>query len=205
MKILVFGPTGGTGSAIVDLALAAGHDVTAFARDPSRIDIFRDKLNILWGDVLDDDAVADAVPGHDAVLSALGVTGGSPVNVCSEGTRNILTAMEASGVRRFVCASAYGAGETRTWGPYARFLRVWIPRRMHDKDRMEEIVRASPLEWVIVRPPILTNGPRTGKYRVDEQLRLGWVPRISRADVADFMLRVAEGHARLCDAPTIAY
>lgn len=205
MKVLVFGPTGGTGSAIVNQALAAGHDVTAFARDPSRIDIFRDKLNILWGDVLDDEAVADAVPGHDAVLSALGVTGGSPANVCSEGTRNILAAMEASGVRRFVCASAYGAGETRSRGPYARFLRVWIPRRMNDKDQMEEIVRASSVEWVIVRPPILTNGPRTGKYRVDDDLRLGWVPRLSRADVADFMLRVAEGRGRLRNAPTIAY
>ncbi|MGH7545802.1 MAG: NAD(P)-dependent oxidoreductase [Gemmatimonadota bacterium] len=205
MKILVFGPTGGTGRAIVDQALAAGHDVTAFARDPSRMDIFRDKLNILWGDVLDDDAVADAVPGHDAVLSALGVTGGGPANVCSEGTHRILAAMEASGVRRFVCESAYGAGETRGRGPYARFLRVWIPRQMKDKDRMEEFVRLSSAEWVIVRPPILTNGPRTGEYRVDDGLRLGWVPRISRADVADFMLRVAEGHARLRDAPTIAY
>lgn len=205
MKILVFGPTGRTGSAIVDQALAGGHEVTAYARDPSRMDIFRDKLNILWGDVLDPEAVADAVPGHDAVLSALGVTGGSPANVCSEGTRHILAAMETSGVRRFVCESAYGAGETRDRGPYARFLRAWIPGRMKDKDRMEELVRASSVEWVIVRPPILTNGPRTREYRVDEEMRLGWFPRISRADVADFMLRVAEGRGRLRNAPIVAY
>lgn len=209
MRLVVFGPTGGTGREIVAQALARGHDVTAFTRDPPKLGSPRERLFVVKGDVLDLPAVAQAVRGQDAVLSALGVTGGSPPTVCSQGARNLLAAMQRAGVRRLVCESAYGASETRSWGPYARWLRmlnVFARAIMKDKDRMEEIVRGSDVEWVIVRPPMLTNGPRTGTYRIGEDLRLtSWFPKISRADVADFMLQAAEGKGRARNATVIAY
>jgi putative NADH-flavin reductase len=205
MRLVVFGSTGGTGREIVAQALARGHDVTAFARDPSKLGPPRERLFVVKGDVLDAPAVAQAVRGQDAVLSALGVSGGSPSTLCSQGVRNILEAMRRTGVRRLVCESAYGASESRSWGAYARFLRIFIRGIMKDKDRMEEIVRASDADWVIVRPPILTNGPRTGTYRIGEDLRLAsWFPKVSRADVADWMLNASEGKARARSAPVIA-
>ncbi len=201
MKILVFGPTGGTGRALVEQALAGAHEVTAFARSPEKLEARHDRLSVVQGDALDPERVQAAMPGHEAVVSALGVTGGSPLNVCSEAAKNIVAAMRSAGVRRLVVESAYGAGPSRRRGPYARFLRVSLRGLMRDKDRMEEIVQGSGLDWVIVRPPILTNGPRTGRYRVGVDLMLGWFPRISRADVAEFMLDVAdERRVRAADA-----
>ena len=97
--------------------------------------------------------------------------------------------MQRGGTRGLICESAFGVGDSRWGGPYARFLRTVYWSRVAEMERQEEAVRASGVLWVIVRPTILTNGPRTGSYRVGMDLRLGFFPRVSRADVAHFMVR----------------
>ncbi len=203
MKLAIFGATGGTGRCIVEQALAGGHEVTALVRQP-RGDLLRPGVTVVQGDVLDPPRVAATLAGQQAVLVALGTSRGSPRDVCSRGTRNIIEAMQQEKVRRVVVETAYGAGESRT-GLYSRLLRVVLHGLMVDKDVQERYVRASGLEWVIVRPPRLTNGPRRGTYRADPDVTMGLFSTISRADVAEFMLKAATGDRYLGRAVGIRY
>jgi len=193
VRLLVIGATGGTGRALVEQALERGHVVTAFVRKPSRLRVQHERLAIARGNVLDYASVETAVRGQDAVLCALGHKRWlSPTRILSDGTRNIIRAMESQSVRRLVCETSLGIGDS--WGRmglyYTLFVGVCIlPFYFHDKTRQERLIRASPLEWIIVRPGALTNGRKRGAYRHGR--RIGhplWTVRISRADVADFML-----------------
>lgn len=194
VRLLIIGATGGTGRALVQQALERGHRVTAFVRDPSRLRVRHERLAIARGNVLDYSSVETAVRGQDAVLCALGHKRWLyPTRILSDGTRNIIRAMEGQSVRRLVCETALGIGDS--WGRmglyYTLFVGVFIlPFYFLDKTRQERLVRASELEWIIVRPGALTNGRKRGVYRHGG--RIGnplWTVRISRADVADFMLR----------------
>ncbi len=205
MKIVIFGATGGTGRELVGQGLALGHEVSAFARRPEKLGALVGRVRVIRGDALDPAAVGSVVAGQEAVLSALGATGKSPIDLCSRATAHIIEAMRARGVRRLVCESAYGAGESRAWSLYSRWLRAVIRARVEDKDRMEDEVAQSGLDWVIVRPPLLTNGPRRGRYREALEMRLGWAPTVSRADTAHFMLRMLTEEDYLRSAVTIAY
>lgn len=210
MKLLVIGATGGTGRAIVRRALEEGHTVTALARRPENVREKHDRLTVARGDVLDPASLDAAVPGHDAVLSALGHKKWFiPSSILSDGTRNVVAAMERHGVRRFVCETSLGVGDTRgRMGLYYTLfvipVIVWFYFR--DKERQEELIRASALAWTIVRPGQLTNGPRRGKYRHGSKIGSWlWTVRISRADVADFMVRLAASEEYLRQSPTVAY
>jgi uncharacterized protein YbjT (DUF2867 family) len=97
--------------------------------------------------------------------------------------------MQMAGVPRFICESAFGVTGSRVDGPYAKIIRIVLRSRIRDKELQERRIFASSVDWVIVRPTILTNGPATGRYRAGADLRVGLFPRVSRADVADFMLR----------------
>jgi putative NADH-flavin reductase len=190
VHVLILGASGRTGRCLVNEAIERGHVVTAFvhrrAPDAKRAAACR----ILAGDVLEPKSVEAAVLGQDAVFWCVGPSGrDAETRLCSEGTDNVLRAMQRGGARRLICETGFGAGESRWGGPYARVLRIVLRGRVDDKDRQEESIRKSGVEWVIVRPTILTNGPRTGKYRVGDDLRVGWLPRVSRADVAEFMSR----------------
>ena len=193
MRLLVIGSTGGTGRELVAQALERGHIVTALARNPSKLQIRHDNLRVVRGDVLDAAVVNDAVAGQDAVLSALGHKRWFyPNAILSEGTRNVVRAMEKHGVDRFVCETALGVG--RTWWRMGLYYTLLVtpfilPFYFWDKHRQEAVIRSSSLDWVIVRPGALTNGRKRGVYR--HGFRIGnplWTVRISRADVADFML-----------------
>lgn len=194
MRLLIIGATGGTGKEIVQQALAEGHHVTAMVRTPAKVETTHPRLRVIRGDVLDQASLETAMLGQDAVLSALGhTTFYKPTTVLSEGTRNIMVAMKSCDVRRFVCESSLGVGDT-VWrlGLFASFLFVplVLPFYVRDRLRQEELISRSKSEWIIVRPSILTNGSLTGKYRHGSQVGnyvLG--NRISRADVADFMLK----------------
>jgi uncharacterized protein YbjT (DUF2867 family) len=190
VNVLVLGASGGTGRWIVKDALAGGHVVTAFVRRrPTNGDI-PDRCGVAVGDVMDPKSVEAAMVGQDAVVWCVGARARSSSRwLCSEGTANVLQAMQRAGSRLFVCESAFGVGDSRWGGPYARLLRLGLGARVRDKELQEKVVRASGVEWVIVRPTILTNGPRTGKYRIGADLRVGLFPRISRSDVAHFMAR----------------
>jgi putative NADH-flavin reductase len=203
MRIAVFGATGGTGRALVEQGLSNGHNVTAFVRNPQKLSIMHERLSFVKGDVLNPEDVERAVRDQDAVLSVLGPTKHSPANICSAGTKNIMHAMKKHGVRRLIVQSAFGAGDTRKKGLYARLLSMVIPSFMNDKDVMEKAVKESGVEWIIVRPAALTNGPKRGTYRVPDTMP--FIPMISRADVADFILHQLESDEYLHATPAVAY
>ncbi|GLY64260.1 NADH-flavin reductase [Amycolatopsis taiwanensis] len=192
--ITLFGATGGTGRQILQQACEAGHEVTAVVRDPARLDWTHPRLTVLRADVMDPTAIAPAIRGSAAVVSALGSRAGRvPTTVCADSATSIITAMRAEGVRRLVVLSA-GVVTTDGDGPFSRFLLKPILGKVlehtaADKRRMEEIVRASGLEWTIVRPARLTDQPASGTYRtaIDRNVRGGL--RTSRADLADYVLR----------------
>jgi uncharacterized protein YbjT (DUF2867 family) len=192
MKLLIVGATGGTGRQLVTQALERGHRVTALVRTPSRAEP-HPGLTAAVGDVLDPGSLDRALQGQEAVLSALGHKRWlAPSRILSEGTRNLIAAMVRHGVQRFVCETALGISDA--WWQmglyYTLFVRpIILPFYFRDKVRQEAVIRASGLAWTIVRPGMLTNGPPRGRYRHGP--RVGhwlWTVRISRADVAAFML-----------------
>lgn len=191
MKLCVFGSTGGTGRCLVEQALALGHHVTAFARDPTAVALKHPSLSVCRGNVLDAVAVEAAVSGQATVLSALGIRPWTREPVLLEGTRNILAAMEKHGVRRFICESSFGVGDSKSEaGWFTNFMiSLFLGRIFREKELQEPLIRRSKLDWIIVRPARLTNGPRRGAYRHGERLKPGLFGSISRADVAEFMLR----------------
>src|SRR6266704_1654962 len=168
-RVLIVGATGGTGRQLLAQALERGLEVTALVRNPAKLSVEHRRLQMIQGDVLDYAAVGKAVRGQDAVLSALGHKRYYPPNrILSEGTRNILRAMETHGVRRFVCETSLGIGDSvGRLGLYYTFfvIPVVLPFYFWDKTRQERLIAASKVEWVIVRPGALTNGAARGTYR----------------------------------------
>jgi putative NADH-flavin reductase len=207
MKLIIFGATGGTGKQLIEQALAAGHEVTAVARRPSAVTVQHERLHVVRGDVTEPATFKQAMTGQDAALSALGVTTRGPTTLYSAGIANIIRAMQGAGVRRLICFTATGLE------PGPRLQRViakqvlWrvLKHSYTDLMRMEAEVKRSPVDWTIVRPPRLTNGPRSGKYQVvvNRHLNHGW--RISRADLADYMLSQLDNRASYCATVEIAY
>jgi putative NADH-flavin reductase len=209
MNILVIGSTGRTGQEVVAQALAQGHAVTAFARNAADVTWQDPHLTVLQGNVLDRASVEASVGGQDAVVSALGARTHGPTTVLSEGTRNVIRAMEHHGVRRFVCESSLGVGDSAGQiGPLFDWivLPLWLRHVYKDKEVQERAIRESNLDWVIVRPALLTNGPHTGVYQVGlSYTRKAIVPRVSRADVADFMLKQLTDDSFLRMSPALWY
>ena len=190
MRLLVFGATGGTGRQCVDQALAQGHQVTAFVRQPAALAVQHPDLTIIQGDITDQDAVRRAIPGHDVVISALGTRGGPAV--LPEGTRNILEGMASHGVRRSLWVSSFGAGDSLKqmgWLSQTLIVKGFLRQAIQEKNAQEQVILASGGDWIIARPGGLTDGPLTGTYRVTGPGDKVGRPSISRADVADFMLK----------------
>ncbi|HUO82594.1 MAG TPA: SDR family oxidoreductase [Gammaproteobacteria bacterium] len=210
LRILIVGATGGTGRMLVAQSLERGYAVTAFVRDPSRLKIEHPRLRIVPGDVLDAESVAAAVYGQQAVLSALGHKQYfKPTRIQSQGTANILRAMDTHGVSRFVCETSLGIGDSAgRMGLYYTFFVVpfILPFYYWDKTRQERIIGASGADWVIVRPGALNNGARRGQYRHGRHVgNYFWTVRISRADVAAFMLDQLESDSYLRSAPGVCW
>jgi len=209
-RVLIIGASRGIGLETVKQALKAGHTVRAMARSASRIPITNPNLERVAGDALDPGAVADALGGIDAVIQALGVSGGpqmllKPVRLFSDATRVLLDAMAETGVKRLICLTGFGAGDSRGRGNflYNAAFGLFLGRVYDDKDVQEQMIRKSKLDWVIARPGILTNGPRTGSYRVlvdPKDWRCGF---ISRADVADFLVKQIDDGAFLSKTPVL--
>lgn len=211
MKLTVFGATGGTGAYVVRMALDAGHDVAAIARDPARVDIRHDHLRIVRGDVRDYASVGQAVAGQDAVISCIGSTRGQkPVTIYSTGTDNILRAMRAHGVQRFLCISAnplvVGNGDLLLDRVVLKpIVRQIFKESYADLRRMEAEVHRSGLDWTIMRPPRLLNRPPTGRYRVAYDRNLPAGRSIARADLAGALLRMLDDSKAIHAAVTVAY
>mgnify|MGYP006272746323 CR=1 FL=1 len=207
MKLVIFGSSGGTGQELVKQALAQGHGVTAFVRDSTKLDVPRhEHLQIAVGDVRDRNAVQNAVAGQDAVLVALGAhTRRSTVRY--EGTRNILDAMQDTGVRRLICVSSMGVGDSWPQLPFGMrvLVKIFLKHAFLDHDKQEQAIRASDLEWLIVRPGGLTNGAHTGQYHAGDPRGKKRRLQISRADVADFMLHQLTANTYLHKMPSLTY
>ncbi len=204
MRITVFGATGGTGRAVVEQALAAGHEVTALLRNPSSLQLEHESLHLVAGDALDPSSVERAIEKHDAVVSSLGTRPWRHTPICSQGTGTIVAAMQKTGVRRLVCVSSFGVGETRAHASW--FLRglmdLTIGRSLADKEVMESTVRASDLDWILVRPVGLTSGRARGVRAADDGSIRGGL--VARADVAAFVLAQVTGNEWLRRAPVLA-
>jgi putative NADH-flavin reductase len=201
MHIVIFGATGATGRCLVEQALDQGYDVTAFARNPASVTTQHVRLSIVRGDVFHPATVQEAVANQDAVLCTIGghdrlrvALSGHPrtPGLGTIGTRNILEAMQTCGVSRLICLSAWGIGDSKGRVPVI-FRNVLFPLLMkeeyEEKEVQEQLIRQSTLDWTIVRPARLTNGPRTGNYRMKASLEFSLQSSISRPDVADCMLK----------------
>ena len=204
MKLAIFGATGKTGIEITKQALAKGYQVTAFVRDPARLPIRDDRLTFIIGDIEDPSLVHQAVRGQDAIVCALGSRDLKITSIRTIGTKYIIQAMVESSVRRLIIISAMGTGES--WDTLSLinkfFYAVLLRSTRKDHESQEAIVKKSGLDWTIIRPSGLTDGPRTGKYEVGE-LVSAKKSTISSADVADLILKELEQNALVSKAVTI--
>lgn len=195
MRLVVFGATGGTGRCLIEQALDSGHDVTAVVRDPEGLPLSHKRLRTVRADVFRSTEIGPQMAGADAVVSALGPrTYRAQTTVCSQATESILGAMRETGVRRLACISAAPVGavgkeDTLPYRFVARPLLWAVFKGLYqDLTVMEGKVRRSDTDWTIFRPPRLTNGPRTGRYRLGRDRNVRGGDSISRADLAGAML-----------------
>ncbi|HSD97488.1 MAG TPA: SDR family oxidoreductase [Sulfuricaulis sp.] len=207
MNILIVGATRGIGRQLLEQALTSGHNVTVLVRNLQRLATQHERLRVIKGDILDSNSVALAMADQEAVCCTIGVRAPWPrVTVFSEGTKNLLQAMKLTGVKRLICVTGIGAGDSRGHGGfiYDYLFRPLLARTIYvDKDRQESLIKASDVDWTIVRPGFLTNGPLTKNYRMLTDLTGVTAGRISRADVAHFILNEIESKQYLRQTPLL--
>ena len=210
-KLLVIGASRGIGLETVKAALLAGHSVRALARSAASIPIQNPNLEKVSGDALDTDTIRNSLKDVEAVIQTLGVDISpraifQPTTLFSQSTRILVDAMKDAGVRRLIAVTGLGAGNSRGHGGLLYDAVVFPLLLKHvygDKDVQERIIRSSGLDWTIVRPGLLTNRPATGHYRVltaPNEWRFGV---ISRADVADFLVRQVDDRALIGTSPLL--
>jgi putative NADH-flavin reductase len=209
MTLTVFGGTGKTGRLLVEQALAEGHDTTVLVRNPARLDLNRDRLRVVTGDLGEAEGIDDAVRGADAVGSVAGHTKSSGKDVLRQMTRHVVPAMKRHGVRRFVSLVGAGGHDPEDEATFGRtimrtLMKVLAKDLLVDAEEHARMIRESDLDWTLVRPPRLIDGPRLGGYRTGH-LKLGPKQSISRADLADFMLGVAAHGKYVRQASKVSY
>lgn len=209
MNILIIGATRGIGRQVLDQALEQGHRVTVLARRPESLDLQHERLTVLRGDIGNAGSIFPAVRGQEAVIITIGIPPAwTPVHIFSEGTQHVLEAMAAHKVGRLLAVTGIGAGDSKGHGGflYDRIFNPLLLGRIYaDKDRQEAIIRQSPVAWTIVRPGFLTNGPLTGSYRVLTDLTGVTAGKISRADVAHFLLQEVVDNRYVGQTPLLTY
>jgi putative NADH-flavin reductase len=208
MKIVVFGASGKTGFIFVERALVDGHLVTAFVRSPARMGIQHRNLTCFQGDVMDAAAVEKAITGQEAVISVLGPTRIPVAGMLEMAAKNLVTAMQKTSVRRLISTTGAGVRDPLDQPKLADhimkgLLRLMAGEALRDAEANVKIIRASDLDWTIVRFPRLVDGDRTGKYQI------GYVGkdsglRISRADAADFILNELTTGKYIRQAPVVS-
>jgi putative NADH-flavin reductase len=224
MKLTIFAATGGIGSQILKQARSANHEVTVVVRNPKKLNGVWNGLRVVTADLAaaDPNAIESAVAGADAVLSGLGASSNAEAGIAAQGTRAIVDAMQASGVRRIIVVSAAPVSTVASPGRpnppkhdpgegfvmryvLTPFIKIVLRKVYADHALMEDLLRESNLDWTIFRPPQLNNNPLTGKYRtaLGQNLRGGL--SISRADVAHAMLASLKQPETIRQAVGIAY
>jgi uncharacterized protein YbjT (DUF2867 family) len=207
MKLVIFGASGKVGRALVEQALAQGHEVTALARNAAALSHWGARIRVVEGDARDPEAVRRALEGQEAAVVALGKPLFNREGLRAKATQAIVAAMQAAGPRRLVVLSSAGVGDSAALLP-ALYRWVIVPLLFRatfaDHAAQEEIVRQSGLDWVIARPVNMGDGPATGQYRADlPQTLAGRKMKLARADVADFLLRQVSERDFLHQAPVL--
>lgn len=209
MKTIIFGATGTVGRLFVERALSDGHSVTAFSRNPEKLEIDHPNLSRISGDATNQVDVSNALKGHDAVVITLGSGTSRKSTIRSKGTETIIKAMQQHGVKRLICQSTLGAHES--WDNlnffWKRIMFGMLLRPIFiDHELQEVLVRDSGLDWTLVRPSAFTDGPARGAFKVgfdanEKNLSL----KIPRADVAEFLKNQMKDTSYLCQAVSISY
>lgn len=207
MKVIIFGSTGTIGQLLIQQALDKGYQVTAFARKTEKIQIAHQHLTKVKGDVMDFDSVNHAIKNHDVAIVVLGA--GRKGIVRSVGTKNIIQAMKQNGIKRLICQSTMGVGDSRgNLNFFWKYMMFgWLLRPAYlDHIQQEKYVRDSDLDWTIVRPGEFTDGELTRHYKhgfsaTDKSIKL----KISRLDVVDFLLNQITDLRYLHKAPSLSY
>lgn len=209
MKILIVGATRGVGEKLLSLALKNNFEVTVLARNPKKLNVNHANLTVIEGDILDASAVARAVAGQNAVCLCIGIPPtGKPVDVFSKGTTNVLAAIGENSETLLLAVTGVGAGDSKGHGGflYDKIINPLLLKSVYaDKDRQEALIKESDCKWIIVRPAMLSNGAITQKYKIINDLNGVTAKKISREDVADFMLNQLKNPTCLHKAPLITY
>jgi putative NADH-flavin reductase len=211
MRVAVFGASGRTGKLLVNQCLTAGHTVVSIVRDKSRLSV-SEGLEVQVADVFDADALTLVLRGVEAVFTCLGANDLKPSTLQERSIAAILSAMKANGIKRLVVLGASGAlHPSLKYEGFGRKIFFFLIRNtflknpMRDSGRQERLVEQSDTDYTVVHPPRLTDGPRTGQYRVE----VDGLPKggrfLSRADLAEFMLAVLEDPATYRTGPYVAY
>lgn len=208
MKLAIFGATGRTGQILVEQALAAGHQVTALARNPAKLNR-RASLWVVAGDVQEQGKVEDTMREAEAVLNVIGHTAKSPRDLQTVAARNIVIAMQRQGIKRLICLTGAGVRDPQDRPKpvdlfFSFLLKMFSPQVLADATRQVDMIKASATDWIVVRVPRLTDDRHTGVYKV------GYVGpnsgvQISRADAADFMLKQLTDPTYVHQMPVVSY
>ncbi len=209
MNILIVGASRGIGRALMEEALNDGHQVRVLARKPDKITQNDPRLSVVQGDVRERESLSVAARGQDLVCSCIGVPiTFKKVDLFSTAAANLTAAVELNPGQKLIAVTGIGAGDSKGHGGFL-YDKIFKPLLLStiyaDKDIEEQIIRASGIPWLIVRPAGLTNGPRTGNYRVITDLRGVTAKRISRRDVADFILAQAVEPTQFGKTPLLTY
>lgn len=209
MKLTIIGASRGIGRELLKSALSQGHEVTVLARQPEKINESAPNLKVIKGDILDLNSVKESIDSRDAICVCIGIPPTfKPVDVFSKGTQNVLNAIGENSSQRLVVVTGIGAGDSKGHGGflYDKIVNPLLLKTIYaDKDLSESLLKSSKVDWMIVRPGFLTNGPRTGQYRVVNDLTGIKAGKISRTDVADFILRQLQEPTHFSKAPLITY
>jgi putative NADH-flavin reductase len=208
MKLAIFGATGKTGQHLMRLALEEGHEVTVLARDPSKIAKQHERLTVVQGSLKDASCMDRVVTGADAVLSALGPSSNQPTFEISQGTQSIIESMKKNGVKRLVISAGAGVGDPedqpKLFNKLINVLLKTLSKNVYeDMVKTVSVVRSSGLDWTVVRVPMLTDDAPTGQRKIG-MVGKGMGPRISRADMAEFMLQQVNNRQYVHKAPAIS-
>lgn len=208
MRILIIGASKGIGLETTRQALAAGYEVRALARSAAAIPVSNARLEKVQGDALNQQDIEAALAGVDAVIVTLGVSLCDlikPVRLFSGSTRVLISAMKDNGVRRLICITGFGAGESRASIGFLQRapFQIVFGRAYDDKSLQEQMIKESGLDWTIARPGVLLNGPKTGRYKVLQEPSAWRNGVISRANVADFLVKQVEDRNFISASPVL--
>jgi putative NADH-flavin reductase len=209
-KLIVFGATGGTGKLVVEQALNAGYVVTVVVRNPAAFDLQHAQLKIFTGDVLVPSTLKAALSGQDIVVSCLGMRNTGPTQLYSQGVRNIIEAMQRENVNRIICLSAAAVIIPPRGSAIMKFVVKYILQRIFkysyaDMLLMEEMLRGTNLNWTVIRPPRLIDGKKKGVYRSSINEPLKHPSKISRADLADYIVNHLSDDATFKGLAEVSY